>query len=216
MLGRHRKFFDKEVCRITGGSDVEWLDFPCGDCRREEGHIRWDREWHHLQFLHADDPARIAWDAAWPTHRTGPNWDAIGKLHLGSATEWLLVEAKANVEELLSQCRATGDSLKRINQTLSETKLALSATGNPDWTQPHYQYCNRLAALYVMNRNGSAARLLQIYFCGDKNEHRDCPTSKAAWAMELEKRDTRLGLPASHRLSDRIHDLFIHVECTDL
>jgi hypothetical protein len=56
-----------------------------------DGRILWDREWHHLQFLPNGDPARKAWDSEWPTHRTGHNWDAIGVLRCGAATEWLLV-----------------------------------------------------------------------------------------------------------------------------
>jgi hypothetical protein len=91
--------------------------------RDKEGHVLWDREWHHFQFLPNDNPARTAWDRAWPTHRTGHNWDAIGRLRYGAATEWLLVEAKANIEELFSDCAAKdADSVKLIQATLSRTK----------------------------------------------------------------------------------------------
>src|SRR5262249_47496812 len=93
MLGRHRNYLSRKVRDATRADDVEWLDFPSGKMRRDkQGNILWDREWHHLEFLQNDDSARKAWEAAWPTHRTGHNWDAIGRLHFGSEHEWLLVE----------------------------------------------------------------------------------------------------------------------------
>src|SRR5262245_1310041 len=77
MLGRHRSYFDRKVCGATGADHIEWRDFPSGESRRDkDGHVLWDREWHHFQFLPAGDGARMAWDGAWPTHRTGHNWDA--------------------------------------------------------------------------------------------------------------------------------------------
>src|SRR5258705_6560429 len=107
MLGRHRDYFNQRVCDATRADHIEWRDFPSGEMRRDkEGNVLWDREWHHFQFLPDNDPARKAWDTEWPTHRTGHHWDAIGQLRYGAAHEWLLVEAKANVEELLSDCGA--------------------------------------------------------------------------------------------------------------
>jgi hypothetical protein len=141
MLGRHRYYFDRVVCGATGVDHVEWLDFPSGEMRQDkEGHILWDREWHHFQFLPDGDRARSAWDGAWPTHRTGHNWDAIGKLRYATKMEWLLVEAKANLEELSSDCGATdADSIKLIRTTLDRTKVALGAPETCDWMRPYYQ-----------------------------------------------------------------------------
>jgi hypothetical protein len=60
---------------------------------------------------------RRANDSAWPTHRRGHNWDAIGRIERKGKPEWLLVETKANVEELESDCRAENpESLKLIQQ----------------------------------------------------------------------------------------------------
>jgi hypothetical protein len=215
MLGRHRRYFDRKVRDATGADHIEWRDFPSGQMRRDkEGHVLWDREWHYLQFLSDDDPARTAWDGAWPTHRPGHNWDAIGTLRYGAAAEWLLVEAKANVEELFSDCGAKdADSVKLILATLNRTKTALGAPEVSDWMRSYYQYCNRLAALHALNDAGSSARLLYVYFCGDTNKGRTCPASEAEWTNALAARARHVGLPDGHGLSDRVHKLFIDVQC---
>jgi hypothetical protein len=31
MLGRHRKFFDWQVCKAMGADAIKWRDFPSGD-----------------------------------------------------------------------------------------------------------------------------------------------------------------------------------------
>jgi hypothetical protein len=224
LLGRHRQFFEQQVHKATGACGIHWLDFPSGDMHREDGFPVWDREWQHLNFLEADDPARTAWDSAWPTHRTGPNWDAIGQVRHGTSREWLLVEAKANRKELSSRCHATDpDSLETIQQTLSRTKEALGVSATCDWMKGYYQYCNRLAALNVMDSAGSAARLLFIYFFGDVGDgddvedagRRTCPASEAGWAAALAKQDKHVGLPVDHPLKDRVHRLFVDVRCVE-
>jgi hypothetical protein len=216
MLGRHRDYFNRKVCEATGADSVEWRDFPSGEMRRDgRQNVLWDREWHQLQFLPGDDPARIAWDAAWPSHRMGHNWDAVGRLRFGSKWEWLLVEAKANVEELLSECKAEDPkSVELIRKTLTATKLALGTPETCDWMRPYYQFCNRLSALHVLNRAGTPGRLLYIYFCGDiGDQRRTCPASEEDWHEELAKQDRHVGfLPGPH-LDGRVHKVFIDVRC---
>jgi hypothetical protein len=216
MLGRHRAWFDGRVLAVTGADHVEWLDFPSGEMRRNNsGNVLWDCEWQQMNFLPPDDAAKRDWNAAWPTRGTGHNWDAIARLRFGAAREWLLVEAKANMEELRSECGAEDKaSVELIARTLNATKLALGVPEACDWTRPYYQLCNRLAALQFLNRAGSPARLLYIYFCGDAgDERRTCPKSEEAWRSELDKQNRHVGLATNHPLHDRIHKLFIDVEC---
>lgn len=188
MLGRHRKFFDAKVRAVTGADAVEWCDFPSGKRRRDkQGNILWDREWRRLDFLPEQDPAREAWRKDWPTSGEAHNWDAIAEIERNGKREWLLVETEANVEELRSSCGAENeDSLDIIRRTLDTTKNALAVPASRDWLSPYYQYCNRLAALRHLTNSGSAARLLFIYFCGDRGteDHeagrwrRTCPRSE--------------------------------------
>jgi hypothetical protein len=219
MLGRHRKFFNGKVCDAIGVERIEWCDFPSGEKREDEqGRARWDREWQHLDFLRDWRSAKKAWDAAWPTHRRGPgswaSWDAIGRMECKNSGEWLLVEAKANTEELFSDCRAEDQQSRDLIQgTLDKTKLALGVVEASDWTKRYYQFCNRLAALHIMNRSGSAARMLFVYFCGDVNRSKTCPASPADWEPALADLEKHVGLPADHYLRTRIHKVFIGVQC---
>lgn len=156
--------------------------------------------------------AKLAWDRSWPTHRPGHNWDAVARLHYGESHEWLLVEAKANVEELSSSCQADADgSLKTIRATLDQPKAALGASTGCDWLNGYYQFCNRLAALHVMNKAGTPARLLYVYFCGDRGDsRRTCPTTEAEWAKALAEQGQHVGLNSGHYLERRMHKLFLN------
>jgi hypothetical protein len=139
------------------------------------------------------------------------------------------VEAKAHTAELRSHCAATSPgSVKLIDRALAETKSFLGATGG-DWTRQYHQYCNRLATLYILNKRMCVpARLLFIYFLGDRGEcygrngstfdetatpakDFDCPQTKEGWNEPIQEMNKHLGLPASHKLDDRIHNLFLDV-----
>jgi hypothetical protein len=218
MLGRHRHYFDGKVRKAIGADSIEWLDFPSGEMRQDrEGHVEWDREWRHFNFLADDDPAKRKWATAWPTHRQGHNWDAIGRIVHKGRPEWLLVEAKANIGELKSHCSAADQSSRElIEGTLNATKMALGARPDCDWTTPYYQFCNRLAALHVIDTARTPARLLFVYFCGDfGGGGRDCPVSEPKWKPALDAMETYVGLPADHRLRDRVHKVFVDVQCRD-
>jgi hypothetical protein len=213
MLGRHRNFFDRQLLLSTGAEGIEWLDFPAGDMQLDKaGKALWDSEWHHLEFLPRGDPARVAWQQTWPIHRPGHRWDAVGRLLYEASWEWLLIEAKANVEELSSDCAAQDpESLKLIRRTMDETKIALGVPSACDWLLGYYQYCNRLAALHVMNNNGTSARMAYIYFIGDvKGIGRLCPASQAEWDGALAVQDKHVGLPREHGLVQRVHKLFLN------
>ena len=76
MLGRHRQYFDQLVLTETTADEVEWLDFASGDMRLDKrGNSRWDEEWHQLNFLAEEEPAKIAWSAAWQAARTSLGCD---------------------------------------------------------------------------------------------------------------------------------------------
>jgi hypothetical protein len=218
MLGRHRSYLDQKVLSATKADAVEWRDFPSNRGRQDDkGDFPWDREWEHVEFLAADDPARKAWDAAWPRQGTGPNWDAIAKLRYGNREEWLLVEAKANVEELSSACGAkSSDSIERIRKTLDQTKIALGVPSKADWMRPYYQFCNRLAVLHTLNGAGTPARLLFVYFYGDRgDQRRTCPESAVAWDETLVRLHRHVGLPDQHALADRIHYCRVNVTAAE-
>jgi hypothetical protein len=220
MLGRHREFFGRKVLEATAADEVDWLNFPSGEkCvvkderQGKQERTLWDREWRQLDFLPLppDHQARQAWSAAWPTHRQAQNWDAVGRIRFGDKWEWLLVEAKANLEEIDSMCGAQDPkSVALITKTLDTTKAALGGASAADWTRP---FCHRLALLNVLHDSGVCARLLYVYFCGDVQKGRHCPGDKEGWLDALDKQDAHLGLAENHKLKDRIHKCFVHVAC---
>lgn len=207
-LGRHRRRLDDAVLKATGGQRVEWLDFPF-DCSRN-----WqDGEWKGLDFLPKDDSARLAWNTAWPQRGNVPNWDAVGIIETRGAKEWLLVEAKANLEELHSSCQASSAGGRPlIEKTFKATKDRLGVASDRDWLNDYYQYCNRIAVLRLLVEHGVPARLLYVYFVGDKgDQRRTCPTDMSGWQSALVSLKAQVGLPRGHSLEERLHEAFLHV-----
>jgi hypothetical protein len=66
----------------------------------------------------------------WPNN--GPQWDALGV----SNDEIILVEAKANIPEMVSSGTGAKDpqSIKKIRNSLDEVKKYLSVSDSVDWT----------------------------------------------------------------------------------
>jgi hypothetical protein len=207
-LGRHRNLLDKAVRDATGCGCLDWLDF--GFDLNNPWH---DAEWKGLEFLMEDTSLQHSWRDYWPHGRGIHNWDAIARAGSGGGTEWILVEAKANLEELKSVCHAGNmESLRKINAALDATKTALGVLAKADWTSPFYQYCNRVAALHFLKSHGVDARLLFIYFCGDKGDaRRTCPENPEAWKESLGELAQHVGLPNGHYLDGKIHTLFLPV-----
>lgn len=209
LMGRHRKCFDAQVTAALGASEVDWPDVP-----RERGKPWSDGEWKGLNFLADNIPLQQAWRQTWPSSGNPPNWDAIGRIRRGDHWEWLLVEA--NEEELASSCKASSKGGRPlIEVTLQRTKQALGVSAGQDWLNGYYQYCNRLAVLQFLTEHKVPARLLFIYFLGDKKRIRaSCPRTESDWAKALKRQKDHVGLPDRHPLHERIHNLFLPADAT--
>jgi hypothetical protein len=207
-MGRHRHLLDQRILAVVGGDSIDWLDFGF------DPKNRWpDAEIKSLNFLPEDHPARAAWKQWWPQGRGIHNWDAVGQVRFGDAEEWLLVEAKANLEELRSDCGAKSPTNRpKIKRALDETKQALRVPEDRDWLHTYYQLCNRIAALYLLSKRSVPARLLYVYFVGDTgDERRTCPQDEVGWGEALRAQEEHIGLPAAHKLEARMHKLFLPV-----
>ena len=206
-FGYHRHLLNDSVMDATGADDVEWLDSPF-----DSKAIFLDSEWKGLDFLPEGSPATEAWRDFWPRSGNVPNWDAVGRITIKGVQEWLLVEAKANVEELLSSCNAKSQGgLPMIQAALNKTKQAMGIDIATDWLAPYYQYANRLASLYVLNSNDVGARLLFVYFLGDSVPHKTCPPTIEEWRPGLEAMYCILGLTGNSPLEQRVHRMFLPV-----
>lgn len=99
-LGYHRHQLNRAVEEQTSGHIVDGLDFAFG----RDGEA--DSEWKGVDFLDSAPDVKSAWLEFWPQMGNVPNWDAVGRLESNSGIAYLLVEAKAHVEELQSSCKA--------------------------------------------------------------------------------------------------------------
>lgn len=208
FMGRHRGLLNRRILEVVGGDGIDWLEFGFHESKP------WlDAEIRGLGFLQPDDPVRMAWNQWWPQGRGIHNWDAVGRVRSGDAEEWLLVEAKAHLGELISDCAATSQASRlMIQHAFAQTKQALGVPEGRDWMHDYYQFCNRVAALYFLNEHGVPARLLHVYFIGDQSDaRRACPAEEKTWREAIQAQETHIGLPASHRLKDRMRELFLPV-----
>ena len=209
-LGYHRKALDKAVLEAVGGQAVEWLDFPFGPSQ-----ARPDAEWQGVDFLPTDSPARKVWLQFWPQTGNVPNWDAVGRVEINGCREWLLVEAKAHLDEVKSSCQANArGGLRKIEAAFRETKAAMGVDASANWLAPYYQHANRLAVLYFLTTEKVAARLLFVYFLGDRfprRTQRKCPSKPADWNAVLRPMYNHLGLTGKSDVEKRVRSIFLHV-----
>ena len=99
----------------------------------------------------------------WP--KMGPQWDGLGKSSQGKL---FLVEAKSHIPELISTFKGTRKaSIDKICSSLEETKKRFGVKADYDWSNPFYQYANRLAHVYLLRKNKLDAWLVNVYFVND-------------------------------------------------
>jgi hypothetical protein len=142
----------------------------------------------------------------WP--KRGPQWDALGR---GEVNEVFLVEAKANIEEIVSpETKATGKALDLIKKSLVASQKYLKVSNKADWSGTFYQYTNRLAHLYFLRTlNKIPAYLVFVYFIGDDSV--SGPKSMEEWKAALKVMKRYLGL-STHKLAKYMAEVFIDVK----
>ena len=208
-MGRHRDLFDQRVSAAVGmpGSTLNWMDF-----RFDEGNPWPDLELRGLEFLYGIPGLKTKWQEFWPTGGGIHNWDAVGWIGEEPHRELLLLEAKAHVGELKSNCGAKSpSSVQKIDRALDKAKQFLGTDPKADWKNGYYQTANRVATLNFLTEEGIAARLLFVYFLGDNESNsRQCPRTEEEWNPAINAQWKDLGA-SSDGLPDRIHKLFLPV-----
>lgn len=212
FLGYHRELLNRRICSSTGLSAVRWLDL------RFDGN-NGDQELTGIEFLLdgnvREKEAAQRWKDIWPQRGTQHHWDTVGRAIAGDgSTEWVMVEAKANVEELHSSCGATSARSKEmISDAIKDTAGSLGITDTDSWLSEYYQYAKRLVFLHSLLRSGVNASLVYIYFCGDRRpDNVFCPASEKEWRPVLRRQYSHMGLPDDGRgIMGRVHDVFFGV-----
>lgn len=189
-----------ESCGLAPDITVEWVSPLASDDYAEY------RDHSFLNRLGVELTHRSL-EGFWP--RLGPQWDALARTSDG---QYLLVEAKANIPEIVSsKTGASGHSRTNIEASLEETKRFLGIDETIPWSGRRlYQYANRLAHLYLLRElNKIPARLVFVYFVGDKAVNG--PETIAEWKAALTVAKLVLGIGKQHRRAGFVHDVFIDV-----
>ena len=141
----------------------------------------------------------------WP--RLGPQWDGLAKTSDGQV---LLVEAKANIPEVVSPATgASPTSKKQIERSLEDTKKFLGVDPTIPWSGKLYQYANRMAHLYLLRElNDIPAWMVFVYFIGD--EDTNGPSTVAEWKAALTVAKGVLGL-TRNKLNKYTIDVFLDI-----
>ncbi len=142
----------------------------------------------------------------WPSR--GPQWDGLGRTTDGRT--YFLIEAKANIPELISNCGAKSPaSREKIEGSLQRARQWLNAAPHISWTTGFYQYANRLAHLFFLREIARVnAFLICLYFVADGTHQ---PTELEQWKGALRLQNRLMGLNKSH-LKNLLISLFIHTD----
>ena len=227
LLGWQRERFNTQIAnglRVQGldPKSISWLDFPPATEQRTYSSntpIR-DEEWKRIAFIN-DDNVQIEYDNFWPSRGAQQSWDAIGHVTINGQKEWLLVEAKGHLGEIITD----GTSAKeeggrpRIRAAFKETLISLGKSDSKattlaeEWLTGYYQHANRLATVHFLTERKIPARLIFLYFCGDQHPKPgvDCPADPAGWKDAIDAIHKSLGLGGGSELESRVHEVFVPV-----
>jgi len=200
VINKKKKYLDAEISKVIGKQmKIDWKSplrsDECAEYRDED----------FLIILGVLNRVKYPLIDFWP--KKGPQWDALGI----SENEIILVEAKANIPEMVSPgTKAKITSRSKIKNSLDEVKKYLNISNDIDWTGTFYQYVNRIAHLYYLReKNQIKAHLLFIYFINDITVHG--PKTKDEWLGAIQTMECYLGLAKKHKLRKYIYDIFIDV-----
>jgi hypothetical protein len=206
MLGHHREYFYKELRSQIGlpdDAEIHWLDYGFDDKM-----VSGDKEFKKRDFFKMI-PNIFTQEimAGFNKDKFGlllnQNWDGIFWID----TTVFLVEAKAHIEEIRSDCQSDEpSSLATIEKYFNETRDWFEiATGN-DWKKKYYQMANRVAFLKLLQSHNIDAKLVNVYFVDGYEKKVKDPdsdkyyiiqkknTSQSKWMNAIEIEENYLGI----------------------
>ncbi len=201
LVNEHPHSFSKAIIKKlnVASTEIQWVSPLKSDKYAEY------RDADFIERL-GINTLKVKFDRFWPKH--GPQWDALGR---GNKREVFLIEAKANIPEIVTQgleARNT-TSVRRIKKSLAAAKSYLEIKNKTDWAGTFYQYTNRLAHLYYLRKlNRVPAYLVFVYFIGDESV--SGPKTIEEWKAALIVMKKHLGT-GKHKLSKYIAEIFIQI-----
>lgn len=119
-LGRHRNEFNKNVKNLLNTTNITQLDFNFDQTQDIP-----DKELIGLEFLKNElnyEKVLKNWKEEWPQSGNVMNWDLVGYTTHNNVKTWILIEAKAHLDELKQDCGASSlVSIEKIKSALSNT-----------------------------------------------------------------------------------------------
>lgn len=193
----------KIALQLPDDAEIEWKSPRTDDEYAEYG----DKAFLKLLGIQI---TRYPLEEFWPNR--GPQWDALATIKCNDVTGSLLIEAKANIPEVVSPgTSASPKSRKLIESSIEKVKQYLGVDPSIPWTGKLYQYANRIAHLYLLRElNSINTHLIFVYFIGDTDV--GGPSSVAEWQAALKVVKGVLCLKERHRLSKYIAEVYINVE----
>ena len=208
--GRHRNEFDKKVKDILSVDNISWLDFEFA----KDAKIP-DKEITGLSFLDRVENVDLfsIWEVEWPQRGNLMNWDLVGfTIDEKGLKTWILIEAKAHIRELNSECKAKSIiSKEKISTALEKTAENFGIQINTNWISKYYQLANRIYILNLLKRYNVKAKLINIYFLGDKpDKNRITPQCESDWGKAITDMKNLLGIMSNTQMEIGIYDLFLN------
>jgi len=165
FLGHHRLELEDAIRKQTNiEGSFTWFDFPKDTNEKPRSSL--DKEYTGIEFLKDLVNYKTLeenWEEYWP--KRSQSWDGI-ILNLNQTSwQYILVEAKARLDELVSDTHAEDEqSIVKISRAFDSTKKRFDISTPNDWSKCYYQAANRLAFINFLLENGIKASLLNIYF----------------------------------------------------
>ena len=221
FLGHHRLELENAIrkqTRIEGS--LTWFDFPKD--KSENSRLSLDKEYVGIEFLKDlvnYKTLKDSWKEYWPGDYQ--NWDGIILNINQTSWEYIIVEAKAHLDELISNINSDNEqNIAKISKALNSTKKRFGINTPNDWSKCYYQAANRLAFINFLLENGIKASLLNIYFNNGwikrdlKDEARAILENKsvqneAEWRKKINEQYAYLGF--NDNAKKYIHEVFL--EC---
>lgn len=218
MLGHHREYFFRELrsqIDLPDNVEIHWLDYPW-DSKMISG----DGEYIQRNFFEKipeifTEEVMSKFEKDNFGDKLKQNWDGI----FWVKDTVYIVEAKAHLKEIESNCGAGKKSSSIIEGYFKETREYFEISSANDWTKTYYQMANRVAFLKLLQSHGVKAKLVNIYFVnGYEKKIKDSDsekyytiqnknTSKDQWRECITKEEDYLGI--SKLVGEHIFSVFI-------
>lgn len=200
FMGHHRHLLEREISKVIGPGDFNWLDFGFSDPLSS---ISGDEELMGLSFLHnyfKDEVSYQKMMTEYSSYRINKleswqNWDAVFFLN----GVLYFVEAKAYVSELQDKKDHGGVSKSEILRFMQDQLPSCNVSEK--WLQQYYQFANRLATTALVGKY-LPAKFLYIFFengyrkrkTEDSVKNGNKNASKEDFLRALEKEMLELGI----------------------